>query len=518
MILPVAVVCFGLAPLPAGPAATVAARPSRPVLPVSVTASTTAGWHTGEGARGELFGRLNVASALDRWRFAARLDTATFTSGPDDRYTLEKASVEWSNRSLSLTAGDAYVSIGRGLALSLRKDDELGTDTTLRGAKLLVHHGDLGATLVAGTANPNNVDEATGASIDDPYDLIAGAQADVRLADRVKVGGYATAIAFHDSMGLVPGDAYADRSLQVGVTVDAPRIAERFGFYLEAVRQQVVAEPAPADPVGFGLYGAATAYLGKATLLFEGKAYGTLTPLGPDTGVAAFDSIAYTTPPTVERVGQLLENPQRRIAGGRLRLDWRFGPALGAHASYGAFRDWQGYADPMSPADVRPGTIHDPYAGFEARWNDARSWAMVTGGYRAVLLDGPAELVRGDGHLEADIAQALDRRWSLTLHATHLERSKDDSQLAAHAVREGTVSAGFRLRPWLAAAAGYDYTTDPTQPERDYFHGDVSWDITSSSSLRLFAGSARGGLRCVSGVCRVFPPFEGVKLTATLRF
>jgi len=46
----------------------------------------------------------------------------------------------------------------------------------------------------------------------------------------------------------------------------------------------------------------------------------------------------------------------------------------------------------------------------------------------------------------------------------------------------------------------------------------VSWDITSSSSLRLFAGSARGGLRCVSGVCRVFPPFEGVKLTATLRF
>jgi len=28
----------------------------------------------------------------------------------------------------------------------------------------------------------------------------------------------------------------------------------------------------------------------------------------------------------------------------------------------------------------------------------------------------------------------------------------------------------------------------------------------------------RGGLKCVSGVCRVLPPFEGVKLSATLRF
>jgi hypothetical protein len=39
-----------------------------------------------------------------------------------------------------------------------------------------------------------------------------------------------------------------------------------------------------------------------------------------------------------------------------------------------------------------------------------------------------------------------------------------------------------------------------------------------SSNLRLFVGEARGGLKCVSGVCRLFPPFQGVKLTATVRF
>ena len=63
-----------------------------------------------------------------------------------------------------------------------------------------------------------------------------------------------------------------------------------------------------------------------------------------------------------------------------------------------------------------------------------------------------------------------------------------------------------------------DYTTEPAQP-KDYFPGGVlDFSPTPSSTIRLFAGASRGGLKCVSGVCRVFPPFEGVKLTATVRF
>jgi hypothetical protein len=70
----------------------------------------------------------------------------------------------------------------------------------------------------------------------------------------------------------------------------------------------------------------------------------------------------------------------------------------------------------------------------------------------------------------------------------------------------------------MSVIGGYDYTTEPAQPKRDYFSGTVQWDVTPSSSVRLFAGASRGGLRCVSGICRTFPPFEGVKLTATVRF
>ena len=489
-------------------------------LPVDVTASMSAAWHD-DRDYGELFGRINLSRLWGGWQAAVRLDTSTFIDAPgpatEDRYTVEKASIGWGDRSLEVTAGDAYVSFGRGLALSLRKLDELGIDTTLRGAKLLLHRGPLAGTVVAGYANINNVDEATGASVDDPYDLIAGAQGQVAVADRVTLGAYAAAIAFHDSLGLVPTDRYTDRSVQAGVIIDAPRATPHAGFYLEAMGQEVMTEPEAEHPRGFGLYGTATAYAGKATILFEGKAYGELTPLQPDLGDPAFDAVAYSSPPTVERVLQTIENPATEIAGGRLRADWAFSPALLVYANYGGFRDWHGYADPAT-GEIVAGTIHDPYAGVEARWDEARSWALFSAGWRVVALDGSGELVRRDGHVELDASQALDARWSLTLHGLHEQVGKHESQILDESFRQGTITAGFRFQPSLTVAGGYDYTTEPTQPKRDYWNATVGWDLTPSSSLGLLVGSMRGGLKCISGVCRVLPPFEGVKLSATLRF
>lgn len=489
---------------------------------VDVTSTTNAGWHTGAGGYGELLERLNVAGRTGAWQLGLRLDTATFVSPPSpaiqDRYTLEKASVSWTGRSLEVTLGDAYVSFGRGLALSLRKVDELGADTTLRGLKVLLHEGALGGTLALGTANINNVDEATGKSRDDPYDLVGGLKAQVTLGDLVTVGAHGTGIAFHDAVGLVPGDPYRDRSFQYGATLDAPRLAPWLGLYLEGIGQTRDTGSAPNAGTGFGLYGTATAYLGQATLLLEGKAYGGIKPIQPNLALPELASVAYNNPPTAERVLQVIENPQSHIAGGRMRFDWSFSPALLAYVNYGLFRDWQGYDDPASVGDIRPGTIHDPYAGLEARWNEARSWAIVAMGLRAVVLDGSGEAVRRDAHVEVDVSQALGERWSLTLHSAHRERGQHESPILDQHFREGTVLAGVRYRPWVAVTGGYEYTTEPIQPKRHYVSGNVEWYVTPSSSVRLFVGSARGGLKCVSGVCRTFPPFEGVKLTTTLRF
>jgi len=51
----------------------------------------------------------------------------------------EKVVLEYSGRSVEIKLGDFYISIGRGMVLSLRKLDELGIDTTLQGGRFVLH-------------------------------------------------------------------------------------------------------------------------------------------------------------------------------------------------------------------------------------------------------------------------------------------------------------------------------------------------------------------------------------------
>jgi hypothetical protein len=496
------------------------------VVRLDVTSTTGAAWRVvyldpGERRQtyGELVERLNLGAATGPWILGLRLDTTTFISSPSplivDRYTLEKAWVGWTSRSVELVAGDAYVSLGRGLSLSLRKQDELGVDTTLRGAKALVHHGAFGGTLLAGYANIQNMDETTGQGVDDPYDLIAGAQANLTLGPAT-VGIQGSAVAFRSSLGVTPEPAYSDRFYQYGPMLDIPRLGEHFGLYLEGIAQ--TRDGPGRDGKGFGGYGAATVYAGPLTVLVEGKAYGKLEPLKPNLANPAFSYIVYNTPPTLERVLQPLEHTQSEVYGGRVRLDLSFPYGMHALLNYGTFRDAQGYADPAATGQQRPGNIHDPYAGFDGHWNGARSRAGVMLGRRTVHLSGTRAHVRVDDHVQADVVHTVGAHWNFEVHLLHAERKKDDSAILRRRFREGTLLVSLRYRPHVGLAVGYDYTTDPTQRKVRYFSGNLDWEIHRAALLRLFVGSQRGGLRCLSGVCRTLPPFEGVKLVATLRY
>jgi hypothetical protein len=66
---------------------------------------------------------------------------------------------------LEITVGDAYVQFARGMVLSMRKLDDLGIDSTIRGIKATETKGPFSVTVVAGMANLSRVDEASGQSL-----------------------------------------------------------------------------------------------------------------------------------------------------------------------------------------------------------------------------------------------------------------------------------------------------------------------------------------------------------------
>lgn len=480
--------------------------------------------------------RLNMNAFRRSYQVGFRFDASIYASTPEmpagacnlerryeNRYTPEKIWVGWNGRNIEATVGDSYVQFGRGLTLSLRKVDELGVDTTLRGAKALARSRFVEGTLVAGVTNPANVDEASGRNIADFNDLVAGAQVQARLGG-TSVGGQAAMVRYRSPVTgfFPPGEApeYEETWISAGPSLDAPRLLPNLGLYLEGVAQhrRPATDAVPAE-TGFGVYGTATIYAGKATILVEGKAYGDLAVVQPrldQPEQLEFRSVQYTSPPTAERVLQVIENPQKEIAGARARADYRFSRDFVAYVNYGLFRDYLGYAVADVIGNVNA-TIHDPYAGFEAYWCEARSRALVSAGYRLVTDDEHGEIIRGDGHLDFDVVQAFPHDLSLELHGVHVERTKTEP-LGEKSWREGSLQVGLSWKSTLSGAFVLDYTTEAGQPKDLYPSGTVTWDITGDSSLRVYAGSSRGGLKCVSGVCRTFPPFDGIKLTASFRF
>src|SRR3954469_13104895 len=71
----------------------------------------------------------------------------------------------YSRAGVEATLGDASAQLGRGIVLSVRKRDELGSDTTIRGARFsLSTQGPVVVKLTAlgGELNPLRIDEASG--------------------------------------------------------------------------------------------------------------------------------------------------------------------------------------------------------------------------------------------------------------------------------------------------------------------------------------------------------------------
>jgi hypothetical protein len=51
-----------------------------------------------------------------------------------------------------------------------------------------------------------------------------------------------------------------------------------------------------------------------------------------------------------------------------------------------------------------------------------------------------------------------------------------------------------------------------------YVAAELQVFLFGYGSVKLLYGAMRGGLQCISGMCRVLPPFEGFRTELSLRF
>jgi hypothetical protein len=563
---------------------------------------------------GMWYNRLNLQAAWGKWTAGVRVDNAWFYRSPYPetiaieleadrpkgptalpgpvyfRQKLQAAGEElstryinwvypakyylgYTTRDVELTAGDFYAQLGRGLVLSVRKLDELASDTTVRGGRVTgrVRTGDLRLRLTAlgGSMNPLRIDEASGRylGVDDTVtpdflavteagmprsietdflrraptyapDRLVGGQVEI-ATDDFKLGTQATLL---DRQPALSASAIRSADMLTGSqSIEIPDFDGHGAGYLEVALQKLSsAEPCDRDeggcnPVyeqpGYAVYASVSLLEQPVSLLVEGRHYRRFFPLSAniDTHRAAeFSIVQYSAPPTTEAfwIDTEFEAFNTCVSGGRARADVHVGKDESLFAWVARYYTWAESVSNESCeiSDQNLNRVWDVASGLEITAQRRKSRYNSTLGGRIDETDREITHLQGGGthvfyqeiYARYDLVRWLGGPFSVQLQGWHRRRFQTLGG-PGRPWSEGHHLTGVEWGRGVSTAFGVEYDTNPATPDL-YFNGQAVYRVTGDTSVSLFVGQRRGSLRCVGGVCRVFPPFEGTRLDATLRF
>ncbi|MES1188076.1 MAG: DUF6029 family protein [Myxococcales bacterium] len=477
----------------------------------------------------------------------------------------------YSRPGLEATLGDASAQLGRGIVLSVRKRDELGSDTTIRGARISVTTPGavrLKLTALGGELNPLRIDEASGRYLGVPSssdalstlteagmprairtdfapltgdcatsatcgyapDRIAAGQVELS-GERWKLGTQGSALfrAAPLSEDLL---RTAQRIVTLSQSVELQRVLPDLSLYGELAFQQLSqrADGARFDP-GYGAYLSAAYTPKDVALTLEGRHYRRLFPLAANVKLARareFSSVSYNQVPTTELEDNdtEFEGMNTCVTGARLRGDFslrRGVRALGSLAHYLTYAE-SGANDACVVSEQQLNRVYDLSSGFALDSRDRRRHLEVVLGGRLdqagrdlALPDGSrSQLFYSEGYVRHVLELPLVGDFSVSLTGRHRRRAQAEGGPGVP-WSEGEEVLGVEWAEHSSLGLGAEYDTRPGVPHR-YFNIELSHRPTPATRIALFAGQRRGALRCVGGICRLYPPFEGVRLDLALRF
>ena len=574
---------------------------------------------------GSWINRLNVALSWDRFTVGMRLDSSVYWRRPVDQPVCApgergaciapvqlnnvirddssryrdyvypaKLFARYSSKTFEATVGDAYVQFGRGLVLSLRKVDELGIDTTVRGAKVTWTSDPFAFTLVGGILNPTRIDEATGRALilsreikPDPArgiqgdafgpqpiygsDRVVGAQIQAGRGTPVVLSTHGVRFTrcapyhFQDNgfvddgtfktpfgscapsdtetwIATLPGSATptiaASEMFLGGQSIEIPNLWKHGNLYVEAAVQRLHhdATPNETNANGNALYAALTTNAGRWTGTLEVKSYRNfygVTGAVDQSRASAFSGVSYTNVPSAELITQdsAFGFFNACVDGGRQRTDYRVTPGLlvyvqGIYAFTkseiaGGGCDEMGRTLSVTGADKTSNRVYDGLGGVEWLFDENQSQLLASAGGRD---DSKAngDFFYSEFHAEYTLTKHVVGPYSVELTGRHRFRKEENQNIRVASEgpaywRQGEHYTALKVSPKWVFSQGIEYTTQLGFPTY-YFNGAVLYRFSSESNIRVFGGQQRGGLKCVSGICRVFPAYSGGRVELTVRF
>ena len=317
-------------------------------------------------------------------------------------------------------------------------------------------------------------------------------------------------------------------------------------YYLQADAKSPQRAP---DLNGYAVYANANARVGALSIGLEGKHYrrffGLLanvnsTPpgfYGPE-----FSVLSYSSPPTAEPIYvEPFGSPNVCNTGGRANLQYRFNRQASVFAWSGYYQSWSEYGENPTceeRPDIQTNTW-DVATGGELSFEQEKSYGKVTLGVRNSEVAQPNEVWAADHgstfyretYVRYDVVKHIAGAFSVQSQGFHRHRHLPER--FNDPWWEGENYLALQWAPRLTGVFGYEYTSQPgcsrEQKEGElchYFNGGLTFRSLPTdgiwgqifNAIGVFVGQRRAAIRCVSGVCRQFPAFEGAKLEIVSRF
>ena len=440
-----------------------------------------------------------------------------------DNFSLERIFFSVSEEAFDVTLGDFYACMGKGMALSAVKLSELGQDNAIRGGKFVLHHGPVDLTLLGGTFNFLDIDEAEGWSAPWDSEPVVAGRLGYRILDRVGVGAHGVLILRECGRWCedkIESKTRVDRDLVGGFSVDVPDLLDgRLSFYGEVDLQETIEKDGVfrgvkgeqgdgSDPRyrGIAAYASATGNLFDVNMTVEYKYYSGFDLAAPQGRDEPYKPL-YHQPPTLEWIRAEIAN-NTSVTGMRARLDYGFGELgpveLTAFLNYGYFENW----DNEDSGHDR--NVHNPYGGVELDYLDGEGHADFTVGLRREYDLSNDRVFHQDIFFELNMEQLVVDNHSLKLSALVLIRKKfEDPELKDW--NEVELILDYRFAPWMGL--NFSYERNSKQEGREnYIGGGGRFYINSSTYVGIWGGQNKPGIKCRNGACRFYPAFSGVKV------
>jgi hypothetical protein len=290
---------------------------------------------------------------------------------------------------------------------------------------------------------------------------------------------------------------------------------------------------------GYALYGSLTLIELPVTLLVEGKHYRRFFPLSANVKLAnarEFNLVQYNAPPTAEAfwVDTLFENFNTCATGGRAKADFQVGKDEGvfrlarSHLQLGRIgrqrrmrnrgRESEPSLGPRQRFRHHLASAQEPreHHGRRAHRRNRLGARRRGRPLRAGAVDC-TNVFYEEGYARYDVIRWLGGPFAIQFQGWHRPAAADDRRPRRTLVRGLSHTTGLSWSPHVSLAF-----------RRRVRHaaGDAGQLLQRTARLQVHARHrslsvrrpAPGALRCVGGVCRVFPPFEGARLDFTARF